>query len=170
MDDQYIGEIRAFACNFAPVGWAVCSGQLISVSQNTALFSLLGITYGGDGHSTFGLPNLMGVVPIHQGQGPGLSYRTLGETGGATTVTLTKDEVPAHTHAAQCNPNAGNALSPAGAYWAADAGGAFEYGPAPNTTMAAIESVGGGQPHDNMMPFGTVLYCIALQGVYPPRG
>jgi microcystin-dependent protein len=167
--DQYVGEIRVFSCNYAPEGWAICAGQILPISQNTALFSLLGIQYGGDGKLTFALPNLMGMVPIHQGQGPGLSDRTIGETGGVENVTLNQQQVPAHTHPAQCNAGAGNKGNPAGAYWAADAGAAYEYGATPNTTMAAIAAAGGGQAHTNMMPYTTVLYCIALTGEYPPH-
>jgi len=176
MADQFVGEIRIFGFNFAPTGWATCDGQLMPISQNTALFSLLGTTYGGDGKSTFALPNLQGCTPLHFGQGPGLSLRDLGETGGTPTVTLLQTEIPQHTHALQGYAGAGNQTDPAGHTWAAAHSGRQllnTYAPGPtNTSMspASLAPAGGGQPHNNLMPYQTLLFCIALQGIFPPRG
>jgi microcystin-dependent protein len=174
MSDQFIGEIRIFGTNFAPVGWAFCDGQLMSISQNPALFSLLGTTYGGNGTSNFALPNFQGVSPIHFGQGPGLSPRDLGETGGTETVTLLASEMPTHTHAANCNSGMGDQYGPPGNFWATDAGGNFEYnaGATPNMTMAAgaLGPTGGNRPHNNLQPYLVMNFCIALQGIFPARG
>jgi len=176
MSNPFVAEIRIFGFNFAPSGWALCDGQLLPLSQNTALFSLLGTTYGGDGKSTFALPNLQGSVPLQQGQGPGLSLYDLGETGGQTSVTLLFSELPAHTHALQCFTTAvGDKTSPVGAIPAvppaqrgqnfyADAQGTK---PAMNTNLLA--PAGGNLPHNNLPPYLTLNFCIALQGVYPPR-
>jgi microcystin-dependent protein len=172
MSDPYIGEIRAFGFNFAPVNWATCTGQLLSISQYTALFSILGTQYGGNGTTNFALPNLQGNVPLHQGEGPGLTPRTVGETGGEATVTLTAAQMPAHNHVAACNSGNGTAYAPGGNVWATDAGGANEYAPAGNAAMApsALSATGGNQPHDNMQPSLAINYCIALAGIFPPRG
>jgi microcystin-dependent protein len=174
MADPFVAEIRIFPFNFAPTGWAFCDGQLLSISQNTALFSLLGTTYGGNGQSTFGLPDLQGSAPMHPGQGPGLSLHDLGEIGGSETVSLLVTEIPAHTHTMKANSGDGTQPSPAsnvssgpGAdrdlFW-------YKNGP-PNATMRADASgiTGTSQPHNNMMPYLTLNFCIALQGVYPPR-
>jgi microcystin-dependent protein len=171
MSDQFVAEIRIFACNFAPKSWAFCDGQLLSISQNTALFSLLGTTYGGDGTHNFALPNLQGRVPMHPGQGPGLSFRDLGESAGEDTVTLLATELPTHAHSANCNAGMGDQYGPPGNYWATDAGGNNEYDTNATTTMAAgaVQNAGGGQPHDNLQPYLTLNFCIAMQGVYPPR-
>jgi microcystin-dependent protein len=173
MSDQFIGEIRIFGTNFAPFGWAFCDGQLLSISQNTALFSLLGTTYGGDGKSTFALPNLQGSSPMQQGQGAGLSDRVLGETSGTETVTLLASEIPAHTHAANCNSGMGDQYGPSGNFWATDAGGNFEYNAAatPNITMAAgaLGPTGGNRPHNNLQPYLVLNFCIALLGIFPSR-
>jgi len=174
--DPFVAEIRIFAGNFAPKGWAMCDGQLMSISQNTALFSLLGTTYGGDGKSTFALPNLQGSAPLQAGQGPGLSLRDLGETGGEQTVTLLQTEMPLHTHTARCSDLAGNQVSPAGGVWAMTTtrrGSVNAYAPTSmnKATMhpLALSISGGNLPHNNMPPFLTLNFIIALQGVFPPR-
>jgi microcystin-dependent protein len=171
MSDPFIGEIRVFGFNFPPTGWAVCNGQLLPIAQYAALFSVLGTQYGGNGTSNFALPNFQGSVALHQGAGPGLTPRVVGETGGAGTVTLTTAQLPAHSHAAACNNGNGTAYGPAGNVWATDAGGAREYAPSGNATMAtaALAATGGNQPHDNMQPSLAVNYCIALVGIYPSR-
>jgi microcystin-dependent protein len=174
--NQFVGEIRAVAFNFAPRGWALCNGQLIAISQNTALFSLLGIMYGGDGKSTFALPNLQGSAPMNQGAGLGLTERTMGESGGETTVTLLTAEVPSHTHAAM-NAPVSNALAPAANTVFGGGGGrgkAPAYAPASPSTAVLLSSqavgiTGGSQPHNNMPPYLTLNFIIALQGIFPPR-
>ena len=171
--EPYIGEIMLFAGNFAPQGWAFCDGQLLPIAPNTALFSLLGTYYGGDGQTTFALPDLRGRVPMHTGSGPGpgLSPRSLGETGGSEAVTLAAGQMPAHTHSLQVDSANGTTASPGGALLARDPAGTPAYGV--NATGAlsaqAIASAGGNQPHQNMPPFLAINYCIALQGAYPPR-
>jgi len=173
MSNPFIAEIRIFPFNFAPKGWAFCDGQILPLSQNTALFSLLGTTYGGDGKSNFALPNLQGSSPMQQGQSAGLSLRDLGETGGEDALTLLISEIPAHTHAANCNSGMGDQYGPPGNFWATDAGGNNEYNAAatPNMPMAAgaLGPTGGNQPHNNLQPYLVLNFCIALQGVYPPR-
>jgi microcystin-dependent protein len=178
MSDQFVAEIRIFPFNFAPTGWAQCNGQLLPISQNTALFSLLGTHYGGDGKSTFALPDLQGNVPMHSGQGPGLSGRFLGEMSGSELVTLLDSEMPAHTHAMMARGAAGTTTNPQGASpanmsWLAGAsfGAVRGYSTlAPNTQMSATLSITGGSlPHNNMQPYLTLNFCIALQGVFPPR-
>jgi microcystin-dependent protein len=171
MADPFVAEIRIFSCNFAPKGWAFCDGQILSISQNTALFSLLGTTYGGNGTSNFALPNFQGCAPMHSGQGPGLTQRQLGENGGSDAVTLLETEVPAHTHAANCNSGMGDQYSPAGNFWATDAGGNNEYNTGGGSLMApgAVGNAGGGQPHSNLQPYLVLNFCIALQGIFPPR-
>lgn len=175
MTSPFVAEIRMFGCNFAPTGWAFCDGQILPLSQNTALFSLLGTTYGGDGKSNFALPNLQGNAPMFWGQGPGLSLHDIGENGGESAVTLLDSEVPAHTHSLQAsahnanldNPSPQNALgrsSPQLIY--KQPAGAAAAQPLANGT---ITPAGSGQPHNNMMPYLTLNFCIALQGVYPPR-
>jgi len=171
--DPYVGEIMMFAGNFAPQGWALCDGQLLSIAQNTALFSLLGTYYGGDGQTTFALPDLRGRLPMHTGSGPGpgLSPRSLGEQGGSEAVTLISTQMPAHTHSLQVDSANGTTASPGGALLARDPSGTPAYGV--NATGAlspqAIASAGGSQPHQNMPPFLAINYCISLYGVYPPR-
>jgi microcystin-dependent protein len=170
--DPFVAEIRIFPFNFAPKGWAFCDGQILPLSQNTALFSLLGTTYGGDGKSNFALPDMQGNAPMHPGQGPGLSLHDLGETGGSETVSLLESEIPSHSHTLRADildiadtnvvsPNASFALSSGGTLYQA-AGGA---------TMSdnAITPAGGDQPHNNLQPYLALNFCIALQGVYPPR-
>lgn len=171
MSDPYIGEIRSFGFNFAPLGWAQCNGQLLSIASNTALFSILGTTYGGDGKSTFALPNLQGNVVMGAGQGSGLSNRVLGESGGTATETLTIQQIPPHTHPVNAQAGNGNKPGPAGNFWAQDLGGSKEYGDSGSAQMATgtVTPSGGGQAHDNLQPYLVLNYCIALQGVYPPR-
>jgi microcystin-dependent protein len=174
MSNPFVAEIRIFAGNFAPTGWALCNGQLLPISQNTALFSLLGTTYGGDGKSTFALPDLQGSAPLQQGQGPGLSLRDLGEIGGEQTVTLLQTEMPAHAHTAQGAAGAGLA-DPTNNVWASGAKGFGNvYSPsaqASNTQMSplALSISGSSLPHNNMMPYLGLTFIIALQGVFPPR-
>jgi microcystin-dependent protein len=175
MSDQFISEIRMFAGNFAPTGWALCNGQLLPISQNTALFSLLGTTYGGDGKSTFGLPNLQGSAPVGAGQGPGLSVRDLGEIGGAQTVTLLESEMPAHSHTAQASTSGGTD-SPANAAWGESKLGktplAVYAASGPNNVLMSpqgLSTAGGNVPHNNMPPFLCLTFIIALQGIFPAR-
>jgi microcystin-dependent protein len=174
MADPFVAEIRIFPFNFAPTGWAFCDGQLLPLSQNTALFSLLGTTYGGNGKSNFALPDLQGRASMHPGQGPGLSLHDLGEVGGSETVSLLESEVPAHSHAGRAiGGEIGDLQQPSPARALARSGNGFAYvsGPA-DATMAAqvLTPTGGDQPHNNMQPYLTLNYCIALQGVFPPRG
>jgi len=173
MADPFVAEIRIFPFNFAPKGWAFCDGQILPISQNTALFSLLGTIYGGDGKSTFALPNMEGNAPMHPGQGPGLSLHDLGETGGSQTVSLLESEIPAHSHPVFAGPVqfAGNTNIAAGNAFAKSSQG-NSYVPAANLVMMSPSSLppaGGDQPHNNMQPYLTLSFCIALQGVYPPR-
>jgi microcystin-dependent protein len=174
MADQFLGEIRLFPINFTPSGWAVCDGQLMPISINTALFSLLGTTYGGDGKSTFALPNLQGRIAIHAGQGQGLSHYDLGQVGGAESVELIPQEIPAHSHALQYGTSGGTQESPAGRIWKDTTlrrGGLAYTSPGNHVVMGAqaIIPAGGSQPHNNMQPYLTLRYCIALQGIFPPR-
>ena len=174
MADPFVAEIRMFGFQFAPKGWAQCNGQLLPLSQNTALFSLLGTTYGGDGKSTFALPGLEGSAAMHPGQGPGLSLRDLGEIGGSEFVTLLESEMPIHTHnlmastqnASTSNPSADTVL-------ARSFGGLSYRNAAPLTpqlmAFQALSPAGGSLPHNNLMPYLVVNYCIALQGVFPAR-
>lgn len=174
MADPFVAEIRIFPFNFAPRGWAWCDGQLLPLSQNTALFSLLGTTYGGNGKSNFALPDLQGRSPMHPGQGPGLSLHDLGETGGSETVTLLESEMPAHAHSAQVSLADAIERTPEASMPATGIGiGMY----APNTPatfapMAAetLQPAGGDQPHNNLQPYLTLYFNIALQGVFPPRG
>ena len=176
MSDPFVAEIRIVGFNFAPLGWALCNGQILPISQNTALFSLLGTNYGGDGKSTFGLPNLQGSVPIHAGggQGPGLSLYDLGESIGSPTVTLLQTEMPAHNHGALAVAAVG-ASDPTNNAWASGAKGFGNvYSPsvqASNVQMAptCLSISGGSLPHNNMMPYLGLTFIIALQGIFPPR-
>ena len=172
MADPFVAEIRIFPFNFAPKGWAWCDGQLMPLSQNTALFSLLGTTYGGNGKSNFALPDLQGRAPMHPGQGPGLSLHDLGETGGSETVSLLESEIPSHAHTIVGDEDPGNLLAPqAGMFLSRSSGGNAYHTPANVTNMSAslLAPAGGDQPHNNMMPYLTFYFCIALQGVFPPR-
>ena len=175
MADPFVAEIRIFPFNFAPKGWAFCDGQLMPISQNTALFSLLGTFYGGDGKSTFALPDLQGRAPMHSGQGQGLSLRDLGETGGSESVTLLESEIPSHTHAVQATNSTGNSTSPVNSIWAKatiQRGALLMYHEAPSNgqmSLQALAPAGGSLPHNNMQPYLTFNFCIALQGVFPPR-
>ena len=174
MSDQYLGEIRMVGFNFAPLGWALCNGQLLSIAQNTALFSLLGTTYGGDGKSTFGLPNLQASAPMGFGNGSGLSPRSLGETGGEFAVTLLQNQLASHNHGVACDTGGGSQNTPAGNVWASDGGrGAppLYAAAATNVAMNAadVQMAGGNQPHNNMPPYLSVYFVIAMQGIYPTR-
>jgi microcystin-dependent protein len=173
MADPFVAEIRIYPFNFAPKGWAFCDGQLLPLSQNTALFSLLGTTYGGDGKSNFALPNMQGNAPMHPGQGPGLSLHDLGETGGAETVTLLESEIPSHSHALMAQGAPADTNVPVGDSIARVIGATPYLAPAgaPLVSMSdsALPPAGGDQPHNNMQPYLTLNFCIALQGVYPPR-
>jgi len=168
MSTPYIGEIRIFAGNFAPVDWALCDGSLIDISENSTLFSLIGTTYGGDGQSTFALPDLRGRVPIHLGNG-----YVLGQAGGVETVTLTTAQLPSHTHAAAANDGtSGTPMdSPQGNYWSGWTGGQYSVSaPAQTMSPAAVSnSTGGSSPHDNMIPFQAINFIIALYGIYPSQ-
>jgi microcystin-dependent protein len=170
--DQFVAEIRIFGFNFAPTGWALCNGQLLPISQNTALFSLLGTMYGGNGQSTFALPDLQGRAPMHPGQGPGLSSHVTGEDAGSDTVTLLDSEIPAHTHTVTTSQADGTSQAAAGEKLASGIGIA-QYATAANLTSMAFQSVGptgADQPHNNLQPYLTLNFCIALQGIFPPRG
>src|SRR5271170_2324746 len=175
MADQFLGEIRVVGFNFAPVGWALCNGQILPISQNTALFSLLGTSFGGNGTSNFALPNLQGCAPMHFGNGAGLSPRDVGETAGETTVTLLASQIPSHTHAAQ-NAAASTAGTPGPTVVFGGGGRGKEPAYAPASTantvkmsVRAVGTAGNNQPHNNMPPYLTVNFIIALQGVFPPR-
>jgi microcystin-dependent protein len=174
MADPFVAEIRVFPFNFAPKGWAWCDGQLLPLSQNTALFSLLGTTYGGNGKSNFALPDLQGRAAMHPGQGPGLSLHDLGETGGSETVTLLESEIPAHSHTPNSNLGSADLTAPSSLNVLAEAdGSAYKASPfGPLTTMGAqsLSAAGGDLPHNNLQPYLTFYFNIALQGVFPPRG
>jgi microcystin-dependent protein len=170
--DPFVAEIRIFPFNFAPKGWALCNGQLLPIAQNTALFSLLGTFYGGDGKSNFALPNLQRSVPLGQGQSTTGSQYDLGQTDGSDTVTLLQSEIPAHTHQVKATAlDPGDvSIASSNSIFALSDGGTL-YQDAANTQLApqAIAPTGGDQPHNNLMPYLVLNFCIALQGVYPPR-
>jgi len=171
MADPFVAEIRMFGFNFPPRGWATCNGQLLPISQNTALFSLLGTNFGGDGKVTFGLPNLGDRFALGVGQGPGLSDYQVGELGGASSVTLLASEIPAHSHGLRAGASP-LTDSPAGAALAPPAAGALAYRiPGSQVAMAGDSSsaTGGNLPHENMPPYLTLNFCIAMQGIFPPR-
>ena len=172
MADPFVAEIRIFPFNFPPRGWAWCNGQLLPISQNTALFSLLGTTYGGDGKSTFALPDLMGRAPMHPGQGPGLSLHDLGEIGGSETVTLLESEIPAHSHAMRANasdPANVKLVNPNASFGVSQDGQIYQTGNDVFFSPQALAPVGGDAPHNNLQPYLTLFFNIALQGVFPPR-
>lgn len=174
MSEPFIAEVRIFAGNFAPRSWAFCNGQLLPISQNTALFSLIGTIYGGDGRTTTALPNLQGRAPMHPGRGPGLTSRTIGQRGGTETVPITEAQMPSHHHAVLA---AGTAAGPENTpannlpVISGGRGAASRYGLGAQVNMSSktVESFGGGQPHYNMQPYLTLNYIIALQGLYPSR-
>lgn len=173
MSDPFVGEIRIFPFNFAPKGWAFCNGQLFPISQNTALFSLLGTMYGGDGKSTFALPDLQGAAPIHRGQGAGLSLYDQGQQGGTTTITLLTSEMPLHNHFLIANVDEANFPIPTDAMLGSVAGdNPYQTNAANLVQMApqALAAGGSSLPHNNMMPYLTLNFCIAMQGIFPPRG
>lgn len=168
MSEPYIGEIRMFGGTFAPCGWAFCNGQLLSIAENTALYSLLGTTYGGDGQNTFALPDLRGRAPVHIG-----STYPQGTSIGVENVTLTTTQMPTHSHPALALSSAGSSATPGGNYWAASSKSDNQYTntlSAPNPMNAAATTISGGsQPHDNMQPYLVISFIIALEGIYPPR-
>jgi microcystin-dependent protein len=171
MSEPFVGEIRMFAGNFAPRGWAFCEGQLLAVSQNDALFSLLGTIYGGDGRTTFGLPDLRGRIPIHAGTGPGLSPRQLGAKAGTENVTLTTNQLPSHNHPMAVSSDVSNSPNPGSNVTARPSSVDLYINDAPNVNLntQAITSLGGSRSHDNMMPFVAINFIIALVGIYPSR-
>lgn len=170
MSECFIGEIRLFGGNFAPMEWALCDGQTLTIAQNDVLYSLIGITYGGDGQTTFKLPDLRGRIPVHRGTGADLTPRTIGQSFGVEQVVLGASDMPSHTHIAQGNSGAGTQPSPENGVWAASSLNQFSAN-AVTAAMnaAALASAGGGQPHDNLMPYLCVNFIIALAGIYPPR-
>jgi microcystin-dependent protein len=174
MSDQYVAEIRMFGCNFAPLGWALCNGQLLAISQNTALFSLLGTNYGGNGQNTFGLPNLQASASLNAGNGPGLTPRSTGEIGGVANVTLINQEMPTHNHLVNAKIPS-NIQTPVanifGNYGSSRPAQNYYAVGNPNAGMnpGALSVTGGTQPHNNLMPYQTVTFCIALQGIFPQR-
>ena len=171
MSEPFVGEIRMFAGTFAPRGWALCDGQLLAVSQNDALFSLFGTIYGGDGRTTFGLPDLRGRIPIHQGQGPGLSQRRLGQKGGTEVETLTLGETPVHSHRFQASSESADLASPQAAVPAQSAlvDAYIQDAASAGLNASAIQNTGGSQSHNNLQPFVCINFIVALSGIYPPR-
>ena len=166
MAEPFLGEIRIFSFNFPPKGWAFCNGQLLPINQNQALFALLGTNYGGNGQTTFALPDLRGRGPTHFGQGPGRSSRVLGERSGEENHTLTSAEMPAHSHVVNVVNSPGTQTTPAGNYFAANRGGYAESGNVPMHS-GAVANAGGSQPHSNLAPYLTLSFCIALAGIFP---
>jgi microcystin-dependent protein len=166
MGQPYVGEIRMFAGNFAPNGWALCQGQVLSIAQNDVLFNLIGTTYGGDGQTTFNLPNLGSRVPIHQGSG-----YVIGQAAGTESVTLTQQQMPQHNHPVACNSASSSSPAPAGTYFGATSSYAYDLGAAANASMspATVGFTGGNQPHDNLMPYVAINFIISLFGVYPSQ-
>lgn len=172
MADPFIAEIRMVPFNFAPKGWAFCDGQLLPLSQNTALFSLLGTTYGGNGKSNFALPDLQGRTPLQQGQGPGLSFYNMGEQGGYETISLLESEIPSHAHQVRATATAGDQRTPVNHYPSAAAGrgtSLYKNNPSSKISMLPLSPSGGDQPHNNRQPYLVLNFVIALQGVFPPR-
>ena len=175
MSDQFVAEIRIFPFNFPPTGWAFCDGQLLPLSQNTALFSLLGTTYGGNGKSNFALPDMQGNAPMQPGQGQGLSLRDLGEASGVESITLLVSEIPVHTHTMRAhNADQADAQNPSSTTSLAQSANGFAYQTNTSASLAplnasALSPAGGGLPHNNMQPYLTLNFCIALQGIFPQR-
>ena len=169
MSDPFIAEVIMFAGNFAPPGWAFCDGQLLNISNNTALFSLVGTIYGGDGEVTFGLPDLRGRVPVHSGNsdGPGLSPRRLGQKGGSEKVTLNQTQIPSHTHNVKCNEDDGESDEPVDSFHAKAGGGETIYAGSGDQDMGATSAAGGSLSHENMPPFLSINFIIALVGTFP---
>ncbi len=172
MGQPFVGEIRMFGGNFAPAGWMFCDGSLLPISENETLFQLIGTTYGGDGQSTFALPDLRGRLPLHMGQGPGLSNYVLAQSGGVESVTLTAQQLPTHTHPAMCSTGSGsNTSNPAGGTWSvadtASYSGSLAAGGFMGSSAIISTPTGGSQPHDNMVPFLCVDYIISLFGIFP---
>lgn len=173
MSEPYLGQIMLVGFNFAPRGWALCDGQILPINQNQALYSLIGTTYGGDGRTTFALPDLRSRVPLHQGSGPGLDSYTLGEKTGVETVTLTTAQLPSHTHTAYCYSDSADAITPVQKVWASEQSQAFPVysDQTPDQTMNgnSLTHSGGSLPHTNLQPYIAVYFCIAMQGIFPPR-
>lgn len=175
MATPFLGEIRLLGCNFAPVGWQVCDGRLLAIAENDALYVLIGTTYGGDGVTTFGLPDLRGRLPLSQGQGPGLTNRVIGERAGVESVTLTMQQIPAHTHVVLASSSAATTGTPGSGVVPGAVANQTMYvtdtsGAAPFTaTGQSVGSAGGSQPHENCMPSLVLNYCIALQGIFPSQ-
>ena len=171
MSEPFLGEIRMFAGTFAPRGWALCDGQLLAISQNDVLFSLLGTIYGGDGRTTFGLPDLRGRIPVHVGSGPGLIPRSIGQEGGRERVTLALDELPAHGHDLLGTTDRADSPNPAGRLVATSTTADLYIVETPTVALAndSVDSVGGSQAHDNLMPFVCINFIIALVGIFPSR-
>ncbi len=174
MSEPFIAEIRIFAGNFAPRGWAFCDGQLLPIAQNTALFSLIGTTYGGDGRTTTALPNLQGRAPMHPGRGPGLTARRLGQKVGVETVTLSEAQIPSHSHTARATDGRGNVVTPTNVSALARSVGGNAYHTDTSASQvdlasSTLSTTGGGQAHTNLQPFLTLNFIIALQGLYPSR-
>lgn len=170
MGSPYVGEIRMFAGNFAPAGWMFCDGSLLPISQNETLFNLIGTTYGGDGQSTFALPDLRGRVPVHMGTGAGLSTRVIGEMGGVETVTLTTQQIPSHSHVPRAVSGNGNQTTPQNGVWAGAATSRYSSN-TPNLAMntSLVGASGNSQPHDNLMPYVTISFIISLFGIFPSQ-
>ena len=170
MSDPFIGEIRMFGGSFAPAGWAFCDGQLQPISENDALFTLIGTTYGGDGQETFALPNLQSRVPMHQGQGPGLSQNyVIGERAGVESVTLTTQQIPSHNHALVASTDPANQIAGTNGVLAAAVSQSYLFGADPTTQLnaAMVQPQGGSQPHENMQPYLTISFIISLFGIFP---
>ena len=170
MSTPFVGEIRMVGFNFAPQGWALCNGQILAIAQNDVLFTLIGTTYGGDGQNTFALPDLQGRIPVHMGSGPGLSSRVIGQAGGSENVTLTTDQLTAHTHTSQAHSANGSQSSPQNGLWAGSPAAGYSANAASipmNNTL--IGATGGSQPHTNVMPFQAINFVISLFGIYPSQ-
>ena len=171
MSQPYVGALALVGFNFAPVGWQICDGSLLSIAENLTLYQLIGTTYGGDGQNTFAVPDLRGRVPIHQGQLPGGGNYGIGQLAGVEQVTLTQQQMPGHTHTLLCSANPQNSSAPGGAYLAATAGNKYSSGtPAAAMASTMVGNDGGGQPHDNRQPYLTLNWIISLYGIFPSQG